>query len=101
MARVRAGREAATSPRLDKTVISRVLVTVQETVRRPGSRGPLPTGRGKQIGVRMHDNMLEPLDKWVSLQREKPSRSEAIRFILKDWFIAQGLMPPEPDEGEE
>lgn len=49
----------------------------------------------------MHDNMLEPLDKWVSLQREKPSRSEAIRFILKDWFIAQGLMPPEPDEGEE
>jgi len=48
----------------------------------------------------MHDDMLETLDKWASLQREKPSRSEAIRYILKDWFIGHGLMPPEPEEPE-
>jgi len=49
----------------------------------------------------MHDDLLGPLDSWVSRQSEKPSRSEAIRFILKDWFIAQGLMPPEPDDEED
>jgi metal-responsive CopG/Arc/MetJ family transcriptional regulator len=46
----------------------------------------------------MHDDLLEPLDSWVSRQSEKPSRSEAIRFILKDWFIAQGLIPYDEDD---
>ncbi|MFG1260023.1 hypothetical protein V5F79_22105 [Xanthobacter flavus] len=41
----------------------------------------------------MHDDMLKPLEKWVSRQPEKPSLSEAIRTIVRDRLIAEGLIP--------
>jgi len=48
------------------------------------------------VGVRMHDDLLVPLDKWVSLKGEKLGRSEAIRLIVRDRLIAEGLITP-PD----
>lgn len=66
--------------------------------RRPGSRGPLPTGQGTPIGVRLHPEMLTPLDAWISAQGDpKPTRPEAIRFILRDWLTGQGLLKHRDD----
>lgn len=46
-------------------------------------RGPAPTGQGKMIGVRLHADILDPLDTYIASQPDKPSRPEAIRRILK------------------
>lgn len=54
-------------------------------------RGPAPTGKGQTIGVRMHDDLLEPIDAYAKSIGEG-SRPEAIRRILKDWLVQQGFI---------
>ena len=55
-------------------------------------RGPAPTGKGQQIVVRMHDDLLNPLDAWIAAQPEpKPGRPAAIRQLL-----ATGLEAAKP-----
>jgi hypothetical protein len=50
----------------------------------PKKRGrPKTTGRGIGIMVRVHDDLLVPLDEWIGKQREHRSRPEAIRELLE------------------
>jgi len=42
------------------------------------------TGKGTQLQVRMHDDLLKPLDEWIASQRETGlTRAEAIRRLLR------------------
>jgi len=50
-------------------------------------RGPKPTGKGVNVGVRLQPEMLARLDAWIAKQPRKVSRPEAIRA-----FIAGGLV---------
>ena len=48
-------------------------------------RGPAPTGQGKVVGVRIHDDLMKLLDEWIAEQPgQKSSKSEAIRAILRE-----------------
>lgn len=52
-------------------------------IRRPGSRGPLPTGKGTMVGVRLQPDMLAALDALIAEQPDpKPTRPEAVRQVL-------------------
>jgi hypothetical protein len=47
-------------------------------------RGPAPSGQGVPVLVRLHADLLAPLDAWVNSQPDpKPSRAEAIRIHLR------------------
>ena len=54
--------------------------------------GPLPTGQGEPILVRLHDDILKPLDKFISRQDDQLSRPEAIRRILRAQLLASGVL---------
>lgn len=46
-------------------------------------RGPLPTGVGRLVGVRLLPEPLAALDQWIARQpAPTPSRPEAIRRLL-------------------
>lgn len=61
--------------------------------RKPGP--PRTTGKGKLIGVRLHADILDPLDEWIAEQPDpKPTQQEAIREGLRDWLTGMGKMPP-------
>jgi hypothetical protein len=49
-------------------------------------RGRPSTGQDPVLSVRMHQLYLETIDEWRLTEPDKPSRSEALRFI-----IAKGL----------
>ena len=55
-----------------------------------------PRGRPKvdseQVNLRLTRDMLDALDKFVD-RDAIPSRPEAIRLILKDWLMANGMLP--------
>jgi hypothetical protein len=45
---------------------------------------PVTTGTGTTIGVRMLDELLDALDKWIEKQRDPDlSRPEAIRRLVE------------------
>lgn len=51
--------------------------------RRPGSRGPIPTGKGTPVVVRLQPDMLAALDDLIARQpNPKPTRPEAVRQVL-------------------
>ena len=56
------------------------------------SRGRPATGKGQQVVTRLHDDLLEPLDKFSAGQPDTPGRPEAIRRILRDWLIGNGYL---------
>lgn len=58
-------------------------------------RGRPATGRGTQIQVRLHDDLLSPLDK-VQAEFDLASRPDAVRFVLKEWLQSQGRLPLNP-----
>ena len=46
--------------------------------------GPAPTGQGTPVMVRLHEELLDPLDDWIDVQPDpKPSRPKAIRILLR------------------
>jgi len=46
-------------------------------------KGPLPTGKGTLVGVRLQPDQLGALDHWIEQQPDpKPTRPEAVRRIL-------------------
>ncbi len=48
-------------------------------------RGPAPTGKGKLVGVRLHEPILGTLDGWIEISDDpKMSRAEAIRRLLAE-----------------
>ena len=54
----------------------------------------MPTGKGHQVVVRMHDPMLDALDAFAADQPEPlPSRPEAVRRALADHLRAKGYLP--------
>ena len=59
-------------------------MTSQETLLTRKRRGPKPTGKGKMIGVRMHGDVLDPLDAWIATQPDPTiTRQQAILQILR------------------
>ena len=46
-------------------------------------RGPLPTGKGTLIGVRLQPNDLKALDFWIRNLANGTTRPEAIRHFVK------------------
>jgi hypothetical protein len=48
--------------------------------RRPG---PVPTGKGQPVVVRMQPTALEMLDHWIKKQKEPHTRPEAIRRLVE------------------
>jgi hypothetical protein len=46
-------------------------------------RGPAPTGKGTQIGMRWQGSELTMIDDWVAVQSEPYTRSEAIRRLVE------------------
>jgi hypothetical protein len=46
-------------------------------------RGPLPTGKGQLIGVRLQPVQLVGLDEWITSQRIPMTRPEAIRKLME------------------
>lgn len=44
--------------------------------------GPLPTGKGTQVVVRLQPPMLAILDQWIAAQPKSVSRPEAFRQML-------------------
>jgi hypothetical protein len=61
--------------------------------KRRKKRGPPPTGQGTQIQVRLHADLLKPLDQWIKDQPQpKPSRPDTVRKALADWLMGLGLV---------
>jgi metal-responsive CopG/Arc/MetJ family transcriptional regulator len=46
-------------------------------------RGRPATGRGKTIGVRCHDELLDRIDDWRREKDDLPTRAEAIRRLVE------------------
>jgi hypothetical protein len=62
-------------------------MTDQETVEPRKRRGPKPTGKGTSIHLRLLPKLLGRLDAWIEAQPDpKPTRPEAIRFLLRERF---------------
>jgi hypothetical protein len=56
-------------------------------------RGPPATGHGTPVMVRLHGDLLKPLDQWIKDQpAPKPSRPDAVRRALHDWLTGLGLV---------
>jgi hypothetical protein len=49
-------------------------------------RGRPATGHGTLLGVRIHKTALAALDKYRSKLEDKPTRPEAIRRIIAEFF---------------
>ena len=54
----------------------------QDTVITKKRRGPVPTGKGTLIGVRLQPDMLAALDLFIEDRETELTRPEAIRVIL-------------------
>jgi hypothetical protein len=52
-------------------------------------RGPAPTGKGTQIGMRWHDLQLSAIDEWRT-KHDVASRPEAIRRLVELGLKAKG-----------
>ena len=55
----------------------------QETVQTRKRRGPKPTGKGVNVGVRLQPDALARLDAWIAKQPKPVSRPEAIRAFVE------------------
>jgi hypothetical protein len=56
-------------------------------------RGPEPTGKGTPIMLRLHADLLDPIDK-VAAEHGDLSRPEAVRLILREWLISARYVQP-------
>jgi hypothetical protein len=55
----------------------------KQTVITKKRRGPLPTGKGTLIGVRLQPFQLVALDTWIAAQNAPLTRPEAIRAMME------------------
>lgn len=46
-------------------------------------RGPVPTGKGRLVGVRLQPAQLAALDSWINQQSASLTRPEAIRAMME------------------
>lgn len=57
----------------------------------PKRRGPLPTGKGTLIGVRLQPAALRALDQWIRRTGMEHTRPEAIRHFVNSGLVIDGL----------
>jgi len=57
-----------------------------DNVKKARRRGPLPTGKGTLVGVRLQPGDLKALDLWIRQNGKHRTRPEAIRH-----FVSTGL----------
>ena len=88
MARVRAGAEAVTSPRLVFMVLH-FMAKSNKVVPKKG-RGRPATGRDPVTAIRLSKELRETVDKWAAGQDDQPGRSEAIRRLVELGLKAKG-----------
>ena len=82
VARVRAEREARTSPRLALMVTQIMMKSIRVTTKKKRGRPPT-TGRGTQIGERWHPPELAAIDAWIAASADKTlTRAHAIRRLV-------------------
>src|SRR5450759_224127 len=79
LARVRAGAEATTSPRL---AFMLPLFMAKTTLVTKKKRGPPATGQGLQIGERWHPPEVAAIDAWIKAQGGNLTRGHAIRRLV-------------------
>lgn len=67
------------------------------------NKGGRPPADTEPLTVRMPRADLTRIDQWRAGERPIPSRPEAIRYMVHEWLIANGIIPiePEPPEGED
>jgi hypothetical protein len=52
------------------------------------------------VNIRLKGADLSALDIWIAAQPEpKPTRPEAIRYVLHDWLISRGILKHRNDSG--
>jgi hypothetical protein len=54
-----------------------------QTVITKKRRGPVPTGKGTLIGVRLQPSQLAALDTWIAKQDSPLTRPEGIRAMME------------------
>jgi hypothetical protein len=64
----------------------------QETVQPRKSRGPVPTGKGTPVQVRLQPDMLGALDKFIATEKPDATRPEALRAAFRDWAMGRGYL---------
>ena len=67
----------------DRYCDTMVAMKSQEGLKLLKRRGPLPTGKGEPIQVRMQPGPLSALDAWRRTQEDLPGRPEAIRRLVE------------------
>lgn len=61
----------------------------QETLIPRKKRGPVPTGQGTPIMVRVQPDQLTALDAWIEHQPDTLSRPEAVRRLIEKGLKGQ------------
>jgi metal-responsive CopG/Arc/MetJ family transcriptional regulator len=66
-----------------------MMKSITGTTKKRGRGRPPTTGIGTSLNVRLHDDVLDRLDAWISQQGEPDlSRPEAIRRLLNEALTA-------------
>jgi hypothetical protein len=61
-------------------------------------RGRPATGRGKTIGVRCHNTLLESIDEWRRSEPDRPTRAKAIRRLVEQALAGKSVNRPPSKE---
>ena len=56
---------------------------MQNNLKKTKRRGPLPTGKGTLVGVRLQPKDLKALDFWIQRNGKHQTRPEAIRKLVR------------------
>jgi hypothetical protein len=60
---------------------------MQNNVKKTKRRGPLPTGKGTLVGVRLQPGDLKALDLWIRRNGKHQTRPEAIRKLVSTALV--------------
>lgn len=63
------------------------------------SRGRPPADT-EAVKVRLPRSDIDGIDAFAASEPDHPTRTEALRRIVRDWLIGHGLLPPEPEPEE-
>ncbi len=58
---------------------------------------PKPKADTKPVTLRVPQDLLDAIDNWRRTQKDLPSRTEAIRRLVKDRLLEQGAIPMAAD----
>jgi hypothetical protein len=72
----------------------------RQTVITKKRRGPVPTGKGTLVGVRLQPDRLSAIDAWIAEQNAPMTRPEAIRAMLDAVLVVVAKDPGEKRAGK-